>query len=297
MRTMSIIPATLLALTLTSTTACDDPIDAAALADELEDDELEDAELEDAELAALDELAADTPEAAAGNPCRILALGDSITYGSNSNPVQQLDITYGGGYRAHLVADFATVPSASVGPILMVGKRTVNSNPVLTSWGQHQHSGYPGVTIGELRTLVQDNPGDPNDAVADFDPHVVLLHIGTNNMWRSPYPQSAFALTELNLLLDELHARVPDATILLAKILPMVGPIWGPYNPQVDAFNASLDAFALTRRNLGQDVWIVDQNSYFPTYTLFDGLHPDYLGYDHMAARWRLALDAVGCGP
>jgi lysophospholipase L1-like esterase len=293
MQIRPIVPLTLFTLALLPTAACDEPIDEnAILADDVDDpaDDLAD------DPAALDELAAPARETAAGYPCRILPLGDSITYGWNSNPYQAADINYGGGYRAHLAWDFATAPSASVGPILMVGKRTANSNPLLTSWWQHHHSGYEGLTIAELRAKVQDNPYKTDDAVADFDPDVILLHIGTNNMLRSPYPQSTYALTELSLLLNELDARVPDATILLAKILPLVGP-YAVYNAEVNKFNAALDGVALSRRGLGQDIWTVDQNSYFPTWTLLDGIHPDFAGYDHMAARWRLALDAVGCGP
>ncbi|MBL9102998.1 MAG: hypothetical protein JNL82_18785 [Myxococcales bacterium] len=278
----------LCALALTLQTGCDDPVEAG-------DDPGDGAA---ADAAAEDEAA--EPAFRAGNPCRILALGDSITHGINSNALQAADPfnTYGGGYRAHLVASYFFNPSTAVGPILMVGRVNWNANPALLAMHQEYHSGYSGVTAGGLANQVSySDPLDPNNPlynIADFDPDIILLHIGTNNMFQSPYPQSSFALVELNSLLSALDAKAPDATILLAKILPLVGAS-APLNPQVDLYNASLDSIALTRRNLGQDVWTVDQNSYFPTYTLEDGIHPNWYGYEHMAARWRLAMEGVGC--
>jgi len=103
--------------------------------------------------------------------------------------------------------------------------------------------------------------------------------------------QHLVALGNLNVLLNLLAIKNPSAKLLLAKILPM-GPL---YDTQVNLYNAQLDAIAATRRLAGQQVWIVDHNTAFPTANLPDSIHPDWTGYANMAGRWRVALDALGC--
>jgi len=281
---------TILASACAVTAGCDDP----DLYGDDPDLEIEAAEGPDGALPAelpggvappLDQLQVAPPLGVPRFPCRILPLGDSITYGYNGNFLQELNPYYWGGYRAHLVAGFALTPSATVGTIKMVGVRIDHSNPTQDAMLQSAHSGYPGHTSAELAVAV--DTGATNVA-----PDIILLHTGTNDMIEYPGPnQHLVALGNLNVLLNLLALKNPSAKILLAKILPM-GPL---YNAQVNAYNAQLDAVAAARRLMGQQVWIVDHNTLFPAANLPDSIHPDWTGYADMAARWRLALDALGC--
>ncbi len=230
--------------------------------------------------------AAETPTTEAKYPCRILALGDSLTYGWNSNAAQQYDPSgnYLGGYRSHLVAGFAYYPSATVGPIAMVGVRQDNSPPWLVAWGQSWHAGAPGFTNAQLASAVASG-------ASNVSPDIILLHAGTNDILSGPAPKAANAVTSLYGLLGQLRLKNPTSTILLAKIIPIAGPL----NAEVTAYNSSLDALAASRRAIGQAVWTVDLNTSFAAATLEDGIHPNWSGYADMAWRWRQALDVVGC--
>ena len=271
--------------------ACDDPAEWDTDADGGASDSSDEEDIA-ADADRLDELAAPPETAEApGAPCRILALGDSITYGQNSNYLQSIDPigTYNGGYRAHLVASFTLTPSSAVGPIKMVGARNDHYTPLMYTWNQRGHSGYPAYTNAQIADQVALG-------ATAYAPHVILLHSGTNDMWAQPYPQHAFALTGLYDLLDELKLANPGAMVLMAKIIPATGA-WAGLNPQINLYNAQLDTVAAARRAIGQTVYTVDHNALFPTATIEDGLHPNWAGYADMAARWRLALDARGCTP
>lgn len=277
----------LLTLALAFTPACDDPDGGYGDSDGADTGDTGEAVARD-EAPGPDAVAQEAPTSEAAYPCRILALGDSLTYGWSSNPAQQNDPTgtFWGGYRAHLVASFAQWPSASVGPILMVGVRSDNSTPLMHSWGQAAHAGAPGFTNAQLAYAV-------SVGASSVAPDIILLHGGTNDILTSPAPKHAHALSNLNALLGQLRLKNPDATILLAKIIPLAGPL----GAEVALYNAQLDAVAAARRAIGQDVWTVDHHTGFPAATLLDGIHPDWSGYATMAWRWRAALDAVGCAP
>lgn len=274
-----------------ATAACDDPDmygdDPDAAIDEEDPEALLPDEQPGSEVPTIDELQRDPPvSATARYPCRILPLGDSITWGHNGNSTQEMSSVYWGGYRAHLVAGFTAVPSAAVGPVLMVGAMPWHSTPAQDAAFQSSHSGYPGYTSAQLAVAVDIS------GVTNFSPDVILLHTGTNDMIRYPGPnQHLTALGNLNTLLNLLAVKNPSAKILLAKILPM-GPV---YDTEVNLYNAQLDAIGAARRLAGEQVWIVDHNYLFPTASLPDGIHPDWAGYQQMAGRWRLALDALGC--
>lgn len=278
------------------TAACDDPdqtADAALLADldpaaveVLEQAAVADDETPAMDIPALDELAQSTPTTEAKALCRILPLGDSITYGWNGNWGQQSDPSgnYLGGYRSHLVYGMAVSPSPTVGTFLMVGVRQDNSPPWLVNWGQSWHAGAPGFTNLQLADAVDQGASNVN-------PDIILLHAGTNDILSGPAPKAANAIGTLYKLLERLRLKNPAATVLLAKIIPLAGPL----NTEVIAYNANLDTVAANLRGIGQKVWTVDHNTNFPVATLEDGIHPNWTGYQNMAARWRYALDVVGC--
>lgn len=203
----------------------------------------------------------------ATEPCRISPLGDSITEGMGWN------YPSGGGYRSKLFSlglkdgkNFTFVGTRSNGPTTVDGK----------PFPQH-HEGTSGIKIEDLQKNVVDKGALTG---ADVKPHIILLHIGTNNLAGGNPTTNA---TRLGSLLDKVITDCPDALIVLAKIIPYNG---------AEAFNATLPALVDTRVKAGAHIVLVDQFSEFPTSELSDGIHPNEKGYERMASVWYKAISS-----
>jgi lysophospholipase L1-like esterase len=187
---------------------------------------------------------------------RILPLGDSITVGVGS-PGKN-------GWRADLqrrlrdagvAADF--VGSQSDGTI-----------------GDLDHEGHGGWTIEQITRIV-------DQSLEQFQPDVVLLHAGTNNISRSDEPTAAAA--KLSALIDRIQAQVPDADIYVAKI---VGTAVASEFAANRAYNALIPAVV---QGKGARVHLVDQST-VSGLDIYDLHHPNGYGYRKMAYNWYSAL-------
>jgi len=217
-------------------------------------------------------------------PCKILPLGDSITWGIN----------YGGGYRVKLFAhavtdqknitfvgyDMANPPSSSVLNML---------NDAKTKY-VNRHEGHSGWTIQQDDDLVTGKSTANNDGVsysgkkvvADFDPHIVLVHLGTNDMYMTP----AGADTRLGTLIDHIVADAPNALVVVATIIPLPSAT-GP----VKTFNDAVPGLVQQRASAGKHVVLVDQFKGFNMSDLSsDNVHPNEGGYEKMAGVFYTAI-------
>jgi lysophospholipase L1-like esterase len=136
------------------------------------------------------------------------------------------------------------------------------------------HEGYSGWTIAQIDGIVPDPALEP-------EPHIVLLHIGTNDMYRSP----AGAPDRLGALIDQIVAELPDALVVVATIIPFPGGAGA-----VNTFNAAVPALVEARAADGKHVIMVDQFAGFPSSELGDGVHPNQAGYARMAQVWYDAI-------
>jgi lysophospholipase L1-like esterase len=198
-----------------------------------------------------------------GEPCKILPLGDSITFG----------LGYSGGYRVELFSkalaadqEITFVGSVMNGPSMVDGVSFPRNN-----------EGHSGWKIDQLLSLI------PAPALSD-EPHIILLMIGTNDVAQND--DLSNAPERLDGLLGELIAEVPDALIVVAQITPLSFGGSG-----VMAYNAALPAIVEARAEAGEHVMLVDMNTDFPTSLLGDGVHPNQMGYERMAEVW---YDAIG---
>jgi lysophospholipase L1-like esterase len=141
------------------------------------------------------------------------------------------------------------------------------------------NEGHSGATIAQIATFT---------SVYTQRPNVVLLHAGTNDLNIPSDP--ATAPQRLDALVAQLLAACPDATIIVARIIPSSNP--GPAALLV-AFNDAITNLMATRVQAGQHVMIVDIPSAVTTSDLADGLHPNDGGYNKMALKWAIALTAV----
>lgn len=197
----------------------------------------------------------------ATGPCKILPLGDSITFG----------LGFDGGYRVELF-HLATQDGHDVtftGTQQMNGPAMVDGKPF-----PRNHEGISGETIQQIANRV------PTPALRDM-PHIVLLHAGTNDMYQSPNG----ADTRLGALIDELIADAPDALIVVSNIIPFPSGA-----NAVSTYNAKVPGVVQERANKGAHVIFVDQFKDFPTSELGDGVHPNKAGYARMAGAWYDAI-------
>lgn len=195
-----------------------------------------------------------------GDPCKILPLGDSITDGFGVP----------GGYRIEL---FRQAVSAEKN-ITFIGGSANGPSEVDGAAFPQQHEGHTGWTIQQIDDIV------PVPALNDT-PHIILLHIGTNDMFLGP----AGAAERLNELLDELTEAAPSALLIVSKIIPFPGA-----GAAVGAYNADVEQVVNRHLDAGSSIVLVDQFDGFPTEELADGVHPNQAGYQRMATIWFEAL-------
>jgi lysophospholipase L1-like esterase len=202
------------------------------------------------------------PCPASGTPCKVLPFGDSITEGIASS--------HRGGYRVDL---FQRTLGAS-GRITFVGSRQSGPTMVAGATFPRNHEGYSGYTIDQIAAL------NPSPWVSQ-SPDIILLMIGTNDMYRNG---AANAPRRLEVLIDRILDANARALLVVAQIIPLPG------NANVDAYNAAIPAIVQRRAAAGKHIVLVDQHSDFPASELADGVHPNDAGYRRMAGVWYSAI-------
>lgn len=203
-----------------------------------------------------------------GDPCKILPLGDSITWG----------IQYDGAYRVELftkaVKDGKKITftgSLSNGPAMVSGQPFPKNN-----------EGHSGWTIDQDAGLV------PSPAFNTI-PNIVLLHIGTNDIYAAS--GQATMPDRLGKLIDKVIAAAPDALVVVAKITPLSNSSW---NTTIKTYNDAIPGVVKTRADAGKHVIVVDCNTGFTSGMLSsDGVHPQKSGYDFMGDVFYSAISSV----
>ncbi len=220
-----------------------------------------------------------------GEPCRIMPLGDSITFGIGSSQ--------GGAYRVELfrnavvgghdITFVGTSPGG--GPN---GPQQVEGQPF-----PRDHEGISGNTIQQVA-------GRVDAALAANPPHIVLLHIGTNNLYQG-LPTNVPGLLES--LIDQIIEGAPDALVVVAQLVPGQTSFNGfggqqPFNQTVQAYNATIPGFIEERAAEGKHVALVDMFDPFVANAggsdalMNDVVHPNDAGYAVMAGVWYSAIES-----
>jgi acyl-CoA thioesterase-1 len=191
---------------------------------------------------------------------RIMPLGDSITDGYEIP----------GGYRIELwrilkARNFAVdfVGSERNGPDSLPDK---------------DHEGHNGWRIDEIQASVRI-------WLPKYRPDVVLLLIGTNDMWQRY--RVANAPARLGALVDEIHALRPASSILVST-LPPTG--LARFNRRVAKYNAAIRQVVRSRAAAGRPISLVDAGGRLTPADLADGVHPSAVGYRKLARAWGAAL-------
>jgi hypothetical protein len=199
-----------------------------------------------------------------GDPCRILPVGDSITFGIN----------YEGSYRPELFhkALMAGQKITYTGT-LQNGPTTVDNMPF-----PRRFEATSGITIDGISMQITKN----NTLAMPAD--IVLIHIGTNDMYMS---DPGGAPQRLGKLIDQIATGLPNALICVAKIIPLQ---MSPSN--VTTFNNAIPGVVSQRVAQGKHVIVVDLNTGFPSGGM-DSVHPYQSGYQWMGDKWYTAIGSL----
>ena len=174
----------------------------------------------------------------AGEPCRILPLGDSLTWG----------IGYEGGYR---VALFERARAAGKSITFTGSLQNGPAGARGVAFPRH-HEGRSGWKIEQIMATV------PRPALRTV-PHIILLHAGTNDVYAQESPDRI--ADRLETLIDRLEQGAPQALIVVAEIVPLTDPA---LCDRAASYNAELRRRGQARRARGEHLLVVDQFSHFP---------------------------------
>ncbi|KNY25208.1 glycosyl hydrolase family 8 [Pseudobacteroides cellulosolvens] len=200
-----------------------------------------------------------TPIPSAKTTIKVMPLGDSITDG----------LTVPGGYRIKLWQQITSngfkvdfVGSMSNGP---------------SELGDKNHEGHSGWTISQIDTNI-------NTWMDTYKPQIVLLHIGTNDMYQTP----SGAPDRLGTLIDKICAKLPTGgKLYVSDIIPF------PMSASnVTAYNAKIPGVVQQKASAGKPVYFVEMYKALTSNDLADGVHPNATGYNKMADVWFNAIKA-----
>ncbi len=206
------------------------------------------------------------PALSATAAVRIMPLGDSITAGP-------------GCWRALL---WDRLQKAGYTNIDFVGTQSGGGCSVPLDPDHEGHAGMSATGIASQNLL----PG----WLSATNPNIVLMHLGTNDMWGNYIP-TADILTAYGTLVDQLRANNPAMKIIVAQIIPMNPSSCPECAQEVVALDAAIPAWAAARSTAQSPIVVVDQWTGFDTATdTGDGVHPNASGDQKMANRWYPAL-------
>ncbi|MFQ5822511.1 MAG: Ig-like domain-containing protein [bacterium] len=192
---------------------------------------------------------------------KIMPLGDSITRGEGSSA--------DGGYRDDL--DSLLTDAGEL--FNFVGTLSDTS-------GDHDrdhegHDAWPADSVDfHINTLMNS-----------YNPDIVLLHIGTNNI--SGDENTLLIINEISSIVDKIYNYDTSTIILLCSLIPRTDLT--SRDEQTTALNQSIETLVYDKRTLGYIIYYVGQNEIFKsnnnwaTDYMVNNLHPNDTGYNLMA--------------
>lgn len=201
------------------------------------------------------------PDPVAPTPAmKVMALGDSITVGSNAR----------GGYRINLWTRLVPIEAKRID---FVGSQ--NDGPAELEDADHE--GHSGFRIDTIR-------GEVDGWLITYQHDAVLLLTGTNDVFQRY--QLDTAPDRLRDLASRICTDRPGVHVAVGSIPPV------PDQPaQVKAYNAAVPAVVDQVKATGCDVVFVDLHAGLTDADIFDR-HPTRAGYHKMAATWYPAVES-----
>jgi len=212
------------------------------------------------------------PPARAATPLRIMPLGDSITAGP-------------GCWRAKL---WHRLQTSGYTNIDFVGTQSDGGgcNPGYSYDFDHEgHGGYSATGIAG------------NDQLPPWldaaKPDIVLMHLGTNDMWGGYIPLQD-KLTAFTKLVGQMRVQNPAMKIIVAQIIPMSAAACSTCPADVAALDNALPAWAAGLTTAKSPVVLADLwTGYDAVADNVDGVHPNDTGFQKMSDAWYPVLAQV----
>jgi len=212
------------------------------------------------------------PALSAQTPVRIMPLGDSITAGT-------------GCWRAMLWNQLQTTGYTNIDFVGGVSDGG-GCNPGYAYDFEHEgHSGHAITGIADANQL----PPWLDAAMPD----IVLMHLGTNDMWGGWIPLET-KISAVTKLVGQMRANNPNMKIILAQIIPMSESACATCPADVVAFNNALPALAASLTTAESPIVLADAWTGFDAIAdANDGVHPNNSGYQKMADAFYPTLTQV----
>lgn len=195
-----------------------------------------------------------------------MPLGDSITVGEGAPA--------GGGYRGYLL-EYLTNSGYEID---YVGSMTTFPASGMVDIQHEGHSGWtiPGITSQITKWLTNNTPD------------VILLMIGTNDVKTNSQSQAPARLSQL---IDRIYATSPSVHLFVASIPPFNNSL----ETRSSIYNNTIPGIVDSKRALGRSIYYVNiHDSLVASEDIFDGIHPNELGYRKIAQTWFEALTNSG---
>jgi lysophospholipase L1-like esterase len=208
------------------------------------------------------------PALSAQAPTRIMPLGDSIT----GSP---------GCWRATL---WNRLQSTGFTNIDFVGTLPPQGCGVPYDGDNEGHGGILATNMANQNQLPA--------WLSATKPDIVLMHLGTNDVWSNIAP--ATILAAFGTLVDQMRASNPNMKILVAQILPMNPSNCAECGSRVVAFNNAIPGWVAGKTTTASPIKVVDQWTGFdPSTDTVDGVHSNDAGTQKMSDRWYPPLTSV----
>lgn len=144
--------------------------------------------------------------------------------------------------------------------------------------------------LGKPHNLpLESGTGNLAQWLKGYTPDIVLLHLGHND---AGHNESAERMAgELKQVIHLLQQDNPAVTILLAKVIPCVNPVW---NTRLNVLNSIIDGVAVDTQTATSKVMVIDQATGFdPLEDTLDNTHPNARGAEKMAKKWMAGIKKV----
>ncbi|MFD3003579.1 PA14 domain-containing protein [Pontibacter toksunensis] len=223
-----------------------------------------------------------------------MPLGNSITQGTSTYPSYRYAL-YERLTEAYIDFSYVGSRTSDASPNLITPLESCPKEP--TEFPPLAHEGHSGWRADQIINGNSNYPSEGKlaDWLQGYTPDVVLMHLGSNDMFH--YHTVSSTVTELREVVRILRQDNPNVTILLAQIFPADPAKVGVMAADnVKLLNKEIASLAQELNTTTSPILLVDQHTGFdptPGADSYDGIHPNLQAEYQMSERWFKALGSV----